>query len=160
MIAVVCFTVACLVVKPLIRSVAKGDLVIIQTLLFFKCKSLCYHANYILVLITTRSSSASLQIKGLATKYTTIKWSIGQLQKFLSTSDNSCLEFIHSTIVGHKGTEWLAAEGEMKTTVPANGRNILATACKFIWASKTLAEILDKIAAAIAHFVHNGVQIV
>ena len=39
------FTVACLVAKPLNRSEAKGDLVMIQTLLLFKCKLLCYHAN-------------------------------------------------------------------------------------------------------------------
>ena len=45
----------------------------IQTLLLFKCKLLCYHANLILVSITTRSPSASLQVKGLATKYTTVK---------------------------------------------------------------------------------------
>ena len=39
------FTVVCLVAKPLNRSDAKGDLVIIQTLLLFKCEFLCYHAN-------------------------------------------------------------------------------------------------------------------
>ena len=42
---IVHFTVLCLVAKPLIRSEAKGDLVMIQTLLLFKCKLLCYHAN-------------------------------------------------------------------------------------------------------------------
>ena len=73
---IVHFTVACLVAKPLNRSEAKGDLVMIQTLLLFKCKLLCYHANWILVSITTRSPSASLQIKGLATRYTTVKWPI------------------------------------------------------------------------------------
>ena len=73
---IVHFTVACLVAKPLNRSEAKGDLVMIQTLLLFKCKLLCYHANWILVSITTRSPSASIQIKGLATKYTTVKWPI------------------------------------------------------------------------------------
>ena len=36
------------------------------------------NANSILVFITTRSPSASLQIKGLAAKYTTLKWSIAQ----------------------------------------------------------------------------------
>ena len=56
------------------RNEAKGDLVMIQTLLLFKCKLLCYHANQILVSITTRSLSASLQIKGL--QYTTVKWPI------------------------------------------------------------------------------------
>ena len=65
-----------MVAKPLNRNEAKGDLVMIQTLLLFKCKLLCYHANWILVSITTRSPSASLQIKGLATKYTTVKWPI------------------------------------------------------------------------------------
>ena len=70
---VVHFTVVCLVAKPLNRSEAKGDLVMIQTLLLFKCKLLCYHANWILVSITTGSPSASLQIKGLATKCTTVK---------------------------------------------------------------------------------------
>ena len=70
---IVHFTVACLVAKPLNRSEAKGDLVMIQTSLFYKCKLLCYHSNWILVSITTRSPSASLQIKGLATKYTTVK---------------------------------------------------------------------------------------
>ena len=70
------FTVICLVAKPLNRSEALGDLVLIQTLLLFKCKLLCYHINKILVSITTRSPSASLQIKGLATKFTTVKWPI------------------------------------------------------------------------------------
>ena len=46
----------CLVPKPLNRSVAKGDLL-------FKCELLCNYAH-------------SLQIKGLATKYTTVKWPI------------------------------------------------------------------------------------
>ena len=84
MFAVVHFTVVCLVAKPLNRNEAKGDPVMIQALLLFKCKSLCYHANWILVSIPTRSPSASLQIKGLATKYTTVKWPldsvIGQLK--------------------------------------------------------------------------------
>ena len=39
------FTVVCLVAKPLNRNEAKGDLVMIQTLLLFKCRLLCYHAN-------------------------------------------------------------------------------------------------------------------
>ena len=73
---IVHFTVVCLVAKPLNRNEGKGDLVMIQTLLLFKCKLLCYHANWILVSITTRSPSASLQIKGLATKYTTVKWPV------------------------------------------------------------------------------------
>ena len=73
---IVHFTVVCLVAKPLNRNEAKGDLVMIQTLLLFKCKLLCYHANKILVSNTTRSPSASLQNKGLATKYITVKWPI------------------------------------------------------------------------------------
>ena len=44
-ILIVHFTVVCLVAKPLNRSEAKGDLVMIQTLLLFKCKLICYHAN-------------------------------------------------------------------------------------------------------------------
>ena len=73
---IVQFTVACLVAKPLIRSEAKVDLVMIQTLLLFKCKLPCCYANQVLVYTTTRSPSASLQIKSLATKYTTVKWPI------------------------------------------------------------------------------------
>ena len=42
---IVHFTVVSLVAKPLNRNEAKGDLVMIQTLLLFKCKLLCYHAN-------------------------------------------------------------------------------------------------------------------
>ena len=42
---IVHFTVVCLVAKPLNRSEAKVDLVMIPTLLLFKCKLLCYHAN-------------------------------------------------------------------------------------------------------------------
>ena len=37
---IVHFTVVCLVAKPLNRSEAKGDHVMIQTLLLFKCKLL------------------------------------------------------------------------------------------------------------------------
>ena len=64
---IVHFTVVSLVAKPLSRSEAKVDLVMIQTLLLFKCKLLCCHVNWILVSTTTRSPSASLQIKGLTT---------------------------------------------------------------------------------------------
>ena len=39
------FTVVCLVAKPLNRSEATGDLVVIQTFLLSICKSFCYHAN-------------------------------------------------------------------------------------------------------------------
>ena len=41
--SIVHFTFTCLVAKPLNKS--KGNLVMIQTSLFFKCKLLCYHAN-------------------------------------------------------------------------------------------------------------------
>ena len=68
------FTVPCLVAKPLERGVAKGDLDMIQSSVLFRCKLLRHFAHYILVPNTTRSPSASLQIKGLATKYTTVKW--------------------------------------------------------------------------------------
>ena len=44
-IIIVHFTVVCLVAKPLNRSEAKGDHVMIQTLLLLKCKLICYHAN-------------------------------------------------------------------------------------------------------------------
>ena len=69
------------VVKFRLLRALNSDLVMIQTLLLFKCKLLCYHANWILVSITTRSPSASLQIKGLATKYTTVKWPIRHQSK-------------------------------------------------------------------------------
>ena len=42
---IVHFTVLCLVAKPLNRSEARVDFVVIQTLLLFICKSVCYHAN-------------------------------------------------------------------------------------------------------------------
>ena len=42
---IVRFTVLGLVAKPLNKSEAKVDLVMIKTLLIFKCKFLCYHAN-------------------------------------------------------------------------------------------------------------------
>ena len=72
------FLVASLVAKPLNRSETKevgegGWVVRIQNLLLFKCKLLCYHAIQILVSTTPRSPSATLQIKGLATKYTTVE---------------------------------------------------------------------------------------
>ena len=76
MFIIVHFTVTCLVAKPLNKSEAKGDLVMTQTLLLFKYKLPCYHANKILISIPTWSTSASLQIKSLATKYTTVKWPI------------------------------------------------------------------------------------
>ena len=79
-LSIVHFTVTCLVAKPLNMSEAKGDIVMTQTMLLFKFKLLCYHANKILVSIPTWSTSASLQIKGLATKYPTVKWPIAQFQ--------------------------------------------------------------------------------
>ena len=70
-------------------SEAKGDIVMTQTMLLFKFKLLCYHANKILVSIPTWSTSATLQIKGLATKYPTVKWPIAQFQfEFLMTYIN------------------------------------------------------------------------
>ena len=78
---IVHFTVACLVAKPLNRSEAKDDLVMIQTLLLFKYKLLCYHADQILVPITTWSPSALLQIKDLVTKYTTVEWPVVERAK-------------------------------------------------------------------------------
>ena len=39
------FTVVCLVTWPLSGSEAGGDLVLIQILLLFTCKSCCSHAN-------------------------------------------------------------------------------------------------------------------
>ena len=77
LLTMVCFIVASLVAMPLNRSEAKegggGGVVRIQNLLLFKWKLLCYHAIQILVSTTTRSPSPTLQIKGLATKYTTVE---------------------------------------------------------------------------------------
>ena len=42
---IVHFTVTLLIAKSLNTSEAKSDLVMIQTLLLFRCKSLSYHAN-------------------------------------------------------------------------------------------------------------------
>ena len=39
------FTVVCLVAKPLNRSEARDDLVMIQKLLQIKCELLCYDVN-------------------------------------------------------------------------------------------------------------------
>ena len=49
------FTVVCLVAKPMHRSEARVDFVVRQTLLFFICRPLCYHANYFRVSIVSRS---------------------------------------------------------------------------------------------------------
>ena len=91
---IVHFTVVRLVAKPLNRNEAKSDLVMIQTLLLFKFKLLCYHANKILVSITTRSPLASLQIKGLATKYTTVKWPIGEEPPYMTCK---CVMYCQTT---------------------------------------------------------------
>ena len=53
----------------------------IQTLLLFKYKLLYYHADQILVPITTWSPSALLQIKDLVTKYTTVEWPVVERAK-------------------------------------------------------------------------------
>ena len=66
------FAVVCLLAKPLNRSEANGDFVMIQKLRLFKCKFLSCYA----ISITTRSTLASFQIKGLATKNTIVKWPI------------------------------------------------------------------------------------
>lgn len=42
---IVHFTVTCLAAKPLNKSEAQSDLVMIQTLLLFKCNFLCYDAR-------------------------------------------------------------------------------------------------------------------
>ena len=47
--------------------------------------------------ITTWSTLASLQIKGLATKYTTVKWPIGSIQKAKTT----CVRVLHGISEGH-----------------------------------------------------------
>ena len=58
-----------LLAKPMNRSEAKGDLVVTQTLLLFKCKLFCYHARYWSqgLELGLGSPSASLQTKGWAT---------------------------------------------------------------------------------------------
>ena len=93
------FTVACLVAKPLNRREAKGDFAMIQTLLLFKCKLLCYNTNQILVSITTRSPSASLQIKGLVTQCKTVKWPINNLNQTVVT----LLQVTQGCIIGQGG---------------------------------------------------------
>ena len=44
-VSTVNFRVVCLVAKPIYDSEARVDFVVIQTLLLYICKSLCYHAN-------------------------------------------------------------------------------------------------------------------
>lgn len=85
------FTVVCLVARPLNRSEAEDDLVMIETLLLSKV--LCFHAKQNLDSITTWSSSASLQIKGWATKSTAVKWLIEscfRIEEKLSNDELSC----------------------------------------------------------------------
>ena len=82
---IVNFTVTCSVAKPLIKSEVKGDLVMRQTLPLFKCKFL-YHAIQTLVPITILS--ASVYIKNLATKCTTVKWPI--VQSFKTHAQRYC----------------------------------------------------------------------
>ena len=77
------FIVVCFVTWPLSGSEAGGDLVLIQTLLLFTCRSCCSHANPFAftyekheVCIKTRSPPASLPLKGQVPKHTTVKWTI------------------------------------------------------------------------------------
>ena len=70
------FIVVCLVAKPLNRSNARVDFVVIQTLLLFVCKSLCYHVNYFCVSIISRSPLTSLSYEALVTFHRTVKYSI------------------------------------------------------------------------------------
>ena len=76
----------CFVTWPLSGSEAGGDLVLIQTLLLFKCRSCCSDANLFAltyekheVCIKTRSLPASLPLKGQVPKHTTVKWTILEL---------------------------------------------------------------------------------
>ena len=80
------FTVVCLVTWPLSGSEAGGALVLMQTLLLFTCTSCCSHANYFPftyekheVCFKTRSTPASLPLKGQVTRHTTVKWLITEL---------------------------------------------------------------------------------
>ena len=75
--AIVHFTVVCLLTEPLNRSEARVEFVVIQTLLCFLCKSLCYHANQFLVSIISRLPLTSLLYRGLVTFHKTVKCSIG-----------------------------------------------------------------------------------
>ena len=88
---VVHFTVVCFVAKPLNRSEARVDFVVIQTLLLFLCKSLCYHANYFVVSIISRSPLTSLSYKGLVTFHRTVKWSTVLRCLFVF---NTCIIFV------------------------------------------------------------------
>ena len=77
------FRVVCLVTWPLGGSESGGNFVSIQTLLLFTCRSCCSRANYFAftyekheVCIKTRSTPASLPLKGQVTRHATVKWTI------------------------------------------------------------------------------------
>ena len=70
---------------------AKGDLFIIQTLLLFKCKLLCYRANLILVSITTSHLQPHSKSKAwqLSTQWPIIKRFEFQMFGFLYSYENT-----------------------------------------------------------------------
>ena len=81
------FTVVCSVPWPLNGSKAGRDVVLLQTLSFFMCKSWYSHANKPVNMIIyiwktlkvckkTRSPPASLLFKGQGSAHTTVKWPI------------------------------------------------------------------------------------
>ena len=77
------FTVVCLVTWPLSGSEAKGDLVLIQTLLLFicKCKLVSMRTTWFTCekqegLYQNKVTLASLPLKGQVTRHTTVKWPI------------------------------------------------------------------------------------
>ena len=74
-----------LLAKPMNRSEVKGDLVVTQTLLLFKCKLLCYHARYWSqgLGLGLGSPSASLQTKGWTTKCTTSKMTYSSFEALI-----------------------------------------------------------------------------
>ena len=82
-----------LVAKPLNRSEARVDFIAIQALLLFVCKSLCYHANYFLVSIISRSPLTSVSYKGLVTYFhRTVKWSVVLFIASWPKSGNQCVK--------------------------------------------------------------------
>ena len=70
-ITIVLCTVVCLVAKPLNRSEAEVDLAMTEFAAFQ------VQITLLSVLASTIARSASLQIKGLAITFTTVKWPIG-----------------------------------------------------------------------------------
>ena len=73
------FTVVCLVTWPLSGTEAGGDLFLIEALPLFTCKSCCSHANqFAFPRIKTRSTLASLPLKGQVTRHATVKRTIDQ----------------------------------------------------------------------------------